>query len=123
MPELKKHAEILGTEMDVTSHSYATFISSDRCVLSRVVVAGKIFHLREPLVAMLTRENGIFCLEVRTLSIMSFGHRVDEALRELCEDFAALWDAIAQAEDESLTGDAIAVKRKMLEIVSEVVPE
>jgi hypothetical protein len=97
-------------------------VTGDRCTLSNVAAAGKIFRLREPLVATLTRENGGYCLEVKALSIMSFGHQVEDALRELGADFAILWEAIAQASDESLTRDAIAVKRHMLKIVSEVAP-
>lgn len=48
------------------------------------------------------------------------GKSQESALRSFAEDFAVLWEEIAQAPDAELTADAIRLKYEILNIVESV---
>lgn len=78
---------------------------------------GQNFRLRTPLVAQRNQHHGVWSYESPELSIFAVGKSQSDALYSFVEDFAALWNGIAQADDSALTGDAIDMKRTLLNLV------
>jgi hypothetical protein len=68
----------------------------------------------------ISTEDGVWTCESAPLGILAFGASEDRALRSFAEDFAALWDHIAQAPDEELTRDAIRLKQALRDAVESV---
>src|ERR1700734_4064325 len=91
--------------------------------LNEVRSQGRLFGLNHPVRIEVTNSVDGWCYESKPLAILAFGKSKQQAQDSFTEDFAVLWDAIAQAPDESLTGDAIAVKRAFHEIVESVSAE
>jgi hypothetical protein len=90
-------------------------------LFTEVRVSGRVFRQEEALRTPVLRERGgYYCCEARELGIMSFGKSREAALDSFREDFSVLWDVIARSADESLTRDAIAVKRALHRIVDTV---
>jgi hypothetical protein len=92
-------------------------------VVLEVREGGRIFRLNEPIYLTRFAENGYIYLRNRSLSILSYGTSEQDAVVSFREDFGALWDCIAKADDATLTPDAIEVKQRLLAIVNTVVPE
>lgn len=92
-------------------------------IIPEIHHAGNIFRLTEPIRTSVFCENAIFYCESKPLSILSFGHTRDDARRAFNEDFAMMWDEIAQSPDDALTPDAKIVKDRFLALVNSVVPE
>jgi hypothetical protein len=91
--------------------------------LDEVRSQGRRFRLNQPVRIAVTNSADGWCYESKPLAILAFGRSKQQAQDSFAEDFAVLWDAIAQTPDESLTGDAIAVKRAFHEIVESVSAE
>jgi len=78
------------------------------------------FTLRRPLELTLSQDNGGWTCEEATLSLFSFGATDVLAVCSLFEDFAVLWEEIAQASNDSLSEDAIQLKQRLLSLVQSV---
>ena len=89
-------------------------------ILNEIEVGNRLFRLRAPIDVRVALEDGLWINEAGPLSILAFGDTRGEALRSFCDDFAVLWDEIANASDASLTGDAIRVKQSLGDIVESV---
>lgn len=83
---------------------------------------GNIFHLRTPIRVEVAVEDGLWHCESTTLGIVAAGQSQEDAFRSFTEDFAVLWEEIAQAPDEELTDDAIRLKHALRNIVESVDP-
>jgi hypothetical protein len=94
-----------------------------RPIIAEVRNAGRIFRLNDPILVSEFCENAIFYCESKRLSILAFGHTQNEARRAFHEDFAVMWDEIAQSPDDQLTPGAKLVKDRFLALVNTVVPE
>jgi hypothetical protein len=105
------------------SRMQAIQMQQDIAVVPEVREGGRIFRLNEPIYLTRSAENGYIYLRNRTLSILSYGCSPHDAVQAFQEDFGALWDFIAQADDATLTPDAIEVKNRLRAIVNAVVPE
>jgi hypothetical protein len=79
-----------------------------------------IFHLRTPIQVEVAEEDGLWHCESASLGIVAAGPSREDALRSFIEDFAVLWEEIAQAPDAELTGDAIRLKYALRDIVESV---
>jgi len=75
-----------------------------------IEVSGSAFYFGEPVEADLFCEDGLWYLESKPFSILSFGMTKDEALHSFRSDFLAVWENIAEAANGDLTPSAIAVK-------------
>lgn len=91
--------------------------------LTEIHASGRIFRLNRPIPITRFAENGMCYCEYRPLAIMSFGRSHALAMKSFNEDFAALWDAIAETDDDALTGDAIEVKKQFRNLVQSIVAE
>lgn len=89
-----------------------------------IKTAHSIFHLNKPVELTLTRDsdsNGWAC-EEKTLPLFAFGDNDNgaNAVFSLFEDFAVLWDEIAQVPDNLLNPEAQVTKAKLLSMVKSV---
>jgi len=91
--------------------------------LDEIRSQGRLFRLNRPLQIKMTNFGSGWCYESKLLAILAFGRSKQEVLDSFMEDFSVLWDAIAQAPDESLTIDAIAVKHAFQQLVRAVTAE
>jgi hypothetical protein len=91
--------------------------------LSGIVSGGRIFRLTVPIVVELCAEDGAWLCEYKPFSILSFGASPQQSVFSFFEDFAVLWDEIAEARDETLAGDALRVKQELRSAVKEVLTE
>jgi hypothetical protein len=98
-------------------------IEKSPLVLRKIRSQGRIFLLNQPLEIEVSRFEGGWCYESTPLAILAFGKTKQQALHSFTEDFLVLWDAIAEAPDESLTKDAVAVKRAFQQLVSAAATE
>jgi hypothetical protein len=78
------------------------------------------FVLSQYLTPRLYCEDSMWYCESESLGILAFGQSREEAICSFLQDFSALWDGVAQIPDESLTADALDVKRTFLRIVKDV---
>ncbi len=92
-------------------------------VLHEIRTQGRTFHLNQPIEIEVSRFGGGWCYESKPFAILAFGKSTQEVLDSFTEDFSVLWGAIAQAPDESLTMDAIAVKHAFQQFVRTVTTE
>ena len=73
-------------------------------IVMEVREGGRIFRFNEPLYVNRFAKNGFIYLQNRSLSILSFGSSELDAVASFREDFAALWDCIAEAPDYTNAG-------------------
>jgi len=93
----------------------------DIVALSELRALGRIFHLKNPIPVTISYEDDdVWWCELKELGIIAFGGSQAEALTSFCEDFAVLWEAIAQSADETLAKDAILVKHAFRRLVKVV---
>jgi hypothetical protein len=92
-------------------------------VIEEIKNSGRIFRLSEPIVVSVFCEDAIFYCEFKPLSILAFGQTKTEARHAFQEDFAMMWDEIAQSPDDQLTPGAKLVKNRLLALVNSVVLE
>jgi len=88
---------------------------------SDIKVAHAVFRLKTPLELTLEEvaPNDWAC-EEPTLSLFARGRTSAKAVCSCFEDFAVLWDEIAQSPDEDLAEDAKSTKRALLSLVKSV---
>jgi hypothetical protein len=89
--------------------------------LNEITYRDRTFRLTHPLRIEVSNLLDGWCYESKPLAILAFGRSRQDALVSFKEDFAVLWDAIAQAPEESLTMDAVAVKYAFRAVVEAVV--
>ena len=86
--------------------------------ISRFVTAGRTFQLKEPLIVNAEFDEGMWVYHSPLINLWGYGARPEDALCDLHESFAYLWDEIALEQDELLDGSAIQVKRSLLDLVA-----
>jgi hypothetical protein len=79
-----------------------------------------IFRLNRPVELTLDRVDGGWTCEEQVFSLFGFGKSSMEAICSVFEDFAVLWDEIANVPDESLSEDAQRTKLTLLAFVKSV---
>jgi hypothetical protein len=104
-------------------HAVPIVLDDTRALVTEVQHNGRVFRLKEVLVLARSAENGLIYFESEPLSILSYGRSPDEAIQSFCEDFAMMWDVIAEAPDDTLTQAAQKVKRTLKALVKSVAPE
>ena len=77
---------------------------------NEVAVAGNAFVFAAPVEGDMFHEEGLWYLESKPFSILSFGQTKTDALHSFRSDFVAVWENIAEASDADLTSSAVAVK-------------
>ena len=77
-------------------------------------------HLAHPIACVIEKQDGLFFTEDAHLGIIAYGDSREEVLREFSNEFAVLWDIIAEEEDSLLTEDARLLKRRLIELVRKV---
>jgi len=88
--------------------------------LDEVRFDGKIFQLNSPIFVTVYVEDGVWYCENTDFSSLSFGATAEEAVHSFCEDFAVLWDEIANTPAETLTSDALRVRQALLSVVKRI---
>ena len=78
----------------------------------------KLFEFHKPLEVILYQDDDVWVCEC--CAILSVGHTPSEAALSFCEDFAVLWDEVAQLPDSALTKKAQDMKSCILSIVKSV---
>jgi hypothetical protein len=90
---------------------------------SRMLKAkGRVFHLSHPVACVIEKQENLFFSEDDFLGIVAHGDSREEVIRGFSDEFATIWDGIAQEEDHNLTHDAQLLKKKLLELVRKVEP-
>ena len=69
------------------------------------------FELTSPIELTLERVDGGWTCHETRLSLFGFGKTNVDAVLSVFEDFAVLWEEIAQAPDDALSDDAIRLKQ------------
>ncbi len=78
------------------------------------------FEFKAPIELTLYQDDAVWYCEQPGFSILASGETSEKAAHSFCEDFAMLWDEIAQAPDETLTKEAQRVKHALLSAVRSV---
>lgn len=82
---------------------------------------GKVFHLMQDIAYVIEKHGDrMFCGD-EGLGIFAYGESCEEVIREFSDEFAALWESIAQEEDDKLTQDAVLLKKNILAKIKEVI--
>lgn len=63
-------------------------------------------------------DDGVWIYHSPLINLWGYGERPEDALCDLHENFAYLWDEIAQEEDERLDGKSLEIKRTLLDLVA-----
>ena len=87
---------------------------------SKIMAKGKLFHLAHPIACVIEKQYDLLFSEDANLGIIAYGETREDVIREFSEEFAVLWDVIAQEEDNLLTQDALSLKRKLIKLVRKV---
>lgn len=83
---------------------------------------GRAFILKEGLSIHLDFKDGLWIHEYEPLGILAYDESRAESLRAFKMEFAACWDLVAQEENGKLTPGAIAIKKRLKDLVKEVIP-
>jgi len=79
-----------------------------------------VFRLRSPLELTLENVKGGWTCQESSLPLFGFGVTDVAAVISVFEDFSVLWGEIVQAPDDSLSGDALELKKLMLSLVKSI---
>ena len=77
-------------------------------------------HLAHPIVCIIEKQDDLLFYEDAQLGIIAYGNTPGEVMREFSNEFAVLWDIIAEEKDSLLTEDARLLKRRLIEMVRTV---
>ena len=77
-------------------------------------------HLAHPIACVIEKQDDLFFSEDDHIGIIAYGDSREEVMREFSNEFAALWDVIAEEEDSRLTEDARLLKRRLIALVRKV---
>jgi len=83
----------------------------------------RTFALVQPIHCSVHKEEGLWVIAYDPLGIRAYAASYEGALAEFSQEFALLWDEYGAAEDNQLTGDAVALKRHLRQIVQKVTTE
>ena len=78
------------------------------------------FLLNSSLPARVSQDDGLYIVESASLPIIAYGDTVKQASDAFEEHFGYLWDSISDQPDDTLTLDALDVKRAQRNLVSGV---
>ena len=81
---------------------------------------GTVFDLNSPIQVALYRQDGLWNCEYEACGVLATGDTPEEAVRSFYEDFTVLWDEIAMSPDDSLTNEALQLKRCVQSVVKSV---
>lgn len=84
----------------------------------RILGKDCVFILREPLYAVLSREDSLFVVKDETLNILGYGFTREHAVRDFQRHFEFLWHEYAEADDQTLTSDAKKLKNALQAVVA-----
>ena len=98
-------------------------IQPSYAVVFEVCANGRVFRLNAPISLVRYAENGYIYFESKLFGIVACGQSPQIAADSFQEDFAVLWDEIAQQPDKLLTPEARKVKAELLNVVNAVVAE
>jgi hypothetical protein len=74
---------------------------------------GRNYLLRQPVQVLSARQNGLWVFECPAYGLSTFSASREEALSQLHEEFAFLYDGLVGQPDEALTGDAAALRDRL----------
>jgi hypothetical protein len=80
------------------------------------------FSLRRAITLKECREGGFWIHSYRPLGITAYGRTKRDSLSAFAMELSSAWQWIAQQPDESLAPDALALKRKLIDLVASVRP-
>lgn len=89
---------------------------------SEIVWSGKTYRLAHEIACGLSKENHLVILQYEPLHIRTYASTRDEAIRDLNEEFAFLWQEFGQAEDSDLSHESLDLKQALRDLVKEVQP-
>ncbi len=78
------------------------------------------FILKRTLSCQPDFRNGLWVYECELLGLHAYAETREQAFRDFHEEFAAIWDGVAQEEDKALAPDALALKAELLNLVERV---
>lgn len=88
--------------------------------VDKITDENRVFHLKKPIAVDVTLDDDVWTFEYKPLNLFSYGLSRADAYSDLQMLFASLWDNIARENNEKLTGDAIELKNKLLDIVKQI---
>jgi hypothetical protein len=83
----------------------------------RVIYGNRRFVLHQPIQLAVDFQDGLWIHEYEPLRITAFAGTRGESLEAFRMEFAALWDYVAQEQDDRLTPDARLLKAQLRELV------
>jgi hypothetical protein len=95
-------------------------LDADSVQIARFEHAGTVYRLIRPLVVSVEYSDGLWVFYSPEMSLWGYGERREEALRDLHENFAYLWEEIVEADAAILDEKALQVKRALLEMTDTV---
>lgn len=93
---------VLEPETEVRPFETCSFLWGDRNYL-----------LRRPVQILSARQNGLWVFECPAYGLSAFSASREEALSQLQEEFAFLYDGLTEEPDEALTPDAVALRDRL----------
>jgi hypothetical protein len=114
------------SSISVASSTYASMsvlvspVTTTAVFMTEIKHGERVFELRDALVAIEEHDGPAVTLSVAALGIYIVARQEGEARAALHEEFAAIWDHLAEEPDRALTGDAIALKRAIRAMVARV---
>ncbi len=118
--DLSTYAVRLDSGFPAWTHSTEEATATDLASMREIRYAGRRFRLKRRLWVRLDHENDVWYAENPAFGIIAYGDSIQEALNSFQEDFAVLWEEIAQAPNEELSAEARRVKESFREIVEAV---
>jgi hypothetical protein len=94
---------VLEPETEVHPFETCSFLWGDRNYL-----------LRQPVQILSARQNDLWVFECPAYGLSSFSASREEALSQLQEEFAFLYDGLADEPDSALSGDAATLRDRLL---------
>lgn len=95
----------------------------NRCIVESLRISsldsgGRLFTFKEPLVVDVDFDDENWIYHNPRLNLWGHGDTREDALRDMQENFAYLWDEIAQEQDDLLDDRAIELKQNLLQLVA-----
>lgn len=87
--------------------------------IDHITYKGRTWHFKEPQEVKINY-HATFEIEVSLFGRSESAAFWNDALDKLYSGFATDWDHIAMKPDEELTGDAIELKRRILDVIEKV---
>jgi len=84
---------------------------------TRLIYENREFVFNYELVVNVRGDENIWVFESEELGLIGFGNDRQDAYTAFCQDFAACWDNIAIADDDTLAEDALDMKAALKALV------